>query len=103
MFKHLSNDLSLTEQLELLPIDLQCRHDFLTLTKARPKKICRFCGLYEAEIENWNLKSSEEKSMLNRTLTGRKFRIRQILIIKKNRFYQSSDDLIRKNDLFDNS
>ena len=102
VIKHLPNDLSLTEQLELLPIDLLCQHNFLTLTKARPKKICRHCGLYEAEIEDWDQKSSEEKSMINHRLSGRKFRIKQILMIKKKRFYRDSGDDVQVKDMFDN-
>jgi predicted Fe-S protein YdhL (DUF1289 family) len=92
--------LSLTEQLELLPIDLHCQHDFLTLTKARPKKICEHCALYEAEIDDWDLKSSEEKNMINHRLPGRKFRIKQILMIKKKRFCRDPGDDVQEKDLF---
>jgi len=81
---------------------LQCQHDFLTLTKARPKKICRHCALYETEIDGWEQKSSEEKSTINHRLSGRRFRIRQILMIKKKRFYQAQDDYFRESDLFEN-
>ena len=91
----------MTEQLELLPIDLQCQHEFLTLTKARPKKICQHCALYESETDGWEQKSSEEKSIINHRLSGRKFRIKQILMIKKKRFYQAQDDYFRVTDLFE--
>lgn len=85
----------------MLPIDLQCQHDFLTLTKARPKKICRHCGLYKAEIEDWDQKSSEEKSIINHRLSGRKFRIKQILMIKKKRLYRELENNAQVGDLFD--
>jgi predicted Fe-S protein YdhL (DUF1289 family) len=85
----------------LLPIDLQCQHDFLTLTKARPKKICRHCALYETEIDSWEQKSSEAKSMINHRLSGRKFRIKQILMIKKNRLGRDQYDYFRETDLFE--
>lgn len=90
----------MTEQLELLPIDLQCQHEFLTLTKARPKKICQHCALYESETDGWEQKSSEEKSMINHRLSGRKFRIKQILMFKKKHFYRDPGNDVQVKDLF---
>jgi hypothetical protein len=40
--------------------------------------------------------------MINHRLAGRKFRIRQILIIKKRRFDRVQDAYFQEKDLFDN-
>ena len=39
--------------------------------------------------------------MINHRLSGRKFRIRQILMVKKKRLYRTQDNCCRETDLFE--